>query len=193
MMQSMQNIILAAGLGTRSNGEKLFFPWKGKTIIEQVVEQSLQANLDTIVVTGFQKERVELALRKLKCDYLHFVFNEHYLEGQFTSTQCGAAHLALSENFNITVGDLPLIEAKHYQILAHQLGTYDGVRPRCQGKPGHPVLLTPLIRPFILQAEKTQTMKQLLQQFNIKAYATNDSAYITDIDTAQALEEIIKK
>ena len=55
----MQNILLAAGLGKRSGGEKLLLPYKGQTIISHAVRQSLEAGLYTIVVTGFREEEIE--------------------------------------------------------------------------------------------------------------------------------------
>ncbi|MCH3920366.1 MAG: nucleotidyltransferase family protein [Sphaerochaeta sp.] len=190
----MQNIMLAAGLGSRSGGEKLFYPWNGKDIIHHSVEASLQAGLYTIVVTGFQKARVDASLRDLACPSLLLVPNDHYRDGQFSSTQVGAGYLHPDEDFFVTLGDLPLIEPNHYLQLARAMDGYNGVRPFFQQKrPGHPVLLRPLFIPLIQSADKTETMHHLLSRPDIMAYATDDPAYVTDIDTAQAYEEILTK
>jgi len=189
----MQNIILAAGLGKRSGGEKLFYPWKGKDILHHTVQASLEAGLFTIVVTGFQKERVEASLSDLARPSLLLSYNPSFSDGQFSSTQTGVRFLRPDEDFFITVGDLPLIESTHYHMLALHLEGYNGVRPFCNGKPGHPVLLRYLFAPMILEAGKDESMHHLLTRPDMLAYATEDTAFVTDIDTAQAYEKILRK
>lgn len=190
----MQNVILAAGLGKRSGGEKLFYPWDGKDIIHHSVQVSLEAGLRTVVVTGFQRDRVEASLADLDCPALTLTNNPAYTDGQFSSTQAGTRILRADEDFFVTVGDLPLIQACHYRTLSEHLDGYNGVRPFYKTtEPGHPVLLRSFFIPLILKAEKGETMHHLLSRPDILPYATDDPAFVTDIDTAQAYDELIRR
>ncbi len=58
---------------------KLLLPWRGKRIIEMVVETLVAASLhEVVVVVGHQREQVETALR----DYpVRSVVNERFDEG----------------------------------------------------------------------------------------------------------------
>lgn len=180
----MQNIILSAGLGTRSGGEKLFYDWKGSTLLHHCVETSLKSGLDTIVVTGFREERAREALCDLSSSHLTIVRNENYQSGQFSSCQRGVRALKPDELFFIMLADLPLVSEASYLAVRDALSPlWDGVRPFFKGKPGHPVLLRPYLRPFILRCGEEMTMRRLLERFTINNLATNDAAYTTDIDT----------
>jgi hypothetical protein len=55
------------------------------------------------------------------------------------------------------------------------------------------VLLRSFFIPLILKAEKGETMHHLLSRPDILPYATDDPAFVTDIDTAQAYDELIRR
>ena len=137
----MQNILLAAGLGKRSGGEKLLLPYKGQPIIAHAVEQSLLAGLYTIVVTGFRKSEIEQAIAHFSCPNLLVTYNENYSQGQGSSTLVGAKALREGEDFFISLSDMPLIKASHYRFLARAFTTADVLRPLYKDQIGHPVLL----------------------------------------------------
>ncbi len=71
----MQNILLAAGLASRSGGEKLFYPYQGHTIIHHSVAASLAAGLFTVVVTGHRAEEVASELLDLSSPSLLIVLH----------------------------------------------------------------------------------------------------------------------
>jgi len=186
----MQNILLAAGLASRSNGEKLFLPWRGETIIQHAVRASLDAGLETIVVTGFKHEQVEALLAPFQGDTLHLAFNPAFSQGQGSSTLCGAKALMEGESFFISLADMPLIEKNHYQWLIKRFGKAEALRPSFKGNPGHPVLLKPIFKHIILQQTPMFTMKELLSSYLVKTCSVDDEAYVCDIDTLQAYNKL---
>ena len=58
----MTTILLAAGLSTRMGKNKLLLEYNGKTIIENTLVSVLSLSDKVIVVTGFEKERIEEVL-----------------------------------------------------------------------------------------------------------------------------------
>lgn len=189
----MQNILLAAGLAKRSGGEKLLLPYKGQAIVAWAVEQSLAAGLYTIVVTGFREAEVEQALAPFACDDLTVVHNSNYALGQGSSTQVGAALLRDHEDFFISLADMPLIRASHYLTLMQNFASSDALRPLYRGQKGHPVLLKASFKARILNQQIPFTMHGLLEAFPVKACIVDDEAYILDIDTMHAYEELLMR
>ncbi|MDT4760905.1 nucleotidyltransferase family protein [Sphaerochaeta sp. PS] len=187
----MQNILLAAGLGTRSGGEKLLLPYKGQALVAHAAQQSLKAGLFTIVVTGFRNEEVELALKEMACPNLVLVHNDNYTQGQGSSTLVGAKALRENEDFFISLADMPLIEAEHYHLLAKKFSSSDALRPIYQGQIGHPVLLRANFKALILAQPIPFTMQGLLQEFHVELCVVDDEAFVRDIDTIHAYAELL--
>lgn len=188
----MQNLILAAGLAARSGGEKLLRPYRGETIIEHAVSQSLLANLKTIVVTGYRSDELHEKLDRFRREGLVLVHNNEYELGQGSSTICGAMHLAQNEPFFISLADMPLIEARHYRHLIARLGSHQALRPIYRGRAGHPVLLAPSYLPLILSQKKDFTMRGLLAKETVTTMEVDDEAFVFDIDTDEAYEQLLR-
>ena len=187
----MQNIILAAGLGTRSEGKKLLLPYKNQSIITTAVRASLQADLMTIVVTGYRHDLIEKELQSYQCEKLKLVYNEHFAKGQGSSTLCGVAHLKADQPFFISLADMPLIESRHYLFLM-EYKNYAAVRPMYKGRLGHPVMLQPAFIPIIKNQKESFTMRSLLSQFTVHQVQVDEEAYILDIDTLAEYHRMIK-
>lgn len=189
----MQNILLAAGLASRSKGEKLFLPWMGETVLQHAVRASLDAGLHTLVVTGFKRAEAEKLLGPFSGSNLKLVFNPGYMLGQGSSTICGAKHLENDEDFFISLADMPLINAVHYTMLSGKIGDADALRPVFKGKPGHPVLLKSRLKQVILSQKPDFRMKEMLSAYTIKTCIVDDEAYVSDIDTIQAYKALLLK
>lgn len=187
----MQNILLAAGLGKRSGGEKLFLPYNGQPIIAHAVEQSLLAGLYTIVVTGFRNAEIEQALKQFACPNLALIYNENYTLGQGSSTLVGATALRDGEDFFISLADMPLIKASHYNFLTRSFISSDALRPLYRGQVGHPVLLKASFKAQILEQTIPFTMHGLLEEFHVEQCIVDDEAYVHDIDTIHAYAELL--
>ncbi|HEV3251229.1 MAG TPA: nucleotidyltransferase family protein, partial [Puia sp.] len=108
-------IVLAAGLSKRmGKANKLLLPYKGKTVIEIVVENILTAGLgEVIVVTGHEEEKLRNALKNLAVDFVH---NPRYLTGMTSSIQEGIRP-AKGKGYMICLSDMLLISADEYALL----------------------------------------------------------------------------
>ncbi|MDD7200288.1 MAG: nucleotidyltransferase family protein [Sphaerochaetaceae bacterium] len=188
----MYAIILAAGLASRAGGEKLFWKTEGKSLVVHAVEAAVGAGLPTIVVTGFQGERVE-SLLACHPD-ITIVRNERYESGQLSSIQAGVRALPHAEDFFIALADMPLIRSRHYLELA---GAWDrrtdGIRPMVGGLVGHPVLVKASLIPAILAAGAGLRMKDVLASFVIARKESGDRSYITDVDTLSSYQALLDR
>ena len=186
----MQNIILAAGLSSRSEGKKLLLPYKGEPIVAVAVKASLEAGLDTIVVTGYQHEMIEQQIAGYQSDKLKIVINDQYVQGQGSSTICGVSHLNAQESFFISLADMPLIEARHYAFLM-EFEEHAVVRPCYKGRLGHPVMLQPSFIPIIKSQKPSFTMRSLLSAYPIFRVVVDEQAYIQDVDTLAEYQKVL--
>lgn len=131
----MTTILLAAGLSSRMGKNKLLLEYNGKTIIENTLMSVLPLSDKVIVVTGFEKERMEEALRPYP---VTFVYNDKFLNGQKESTLCGLREVD-NDDFAILPGDLPLLSSANVESLFSALESSLIVRPLYKNIPGHPV------------------------------------------------------
>jgi molybdenum cofactor cytidylyltransferase len=186
----IQNILLGAGGGTRSGGEKLFWLYENKPIIYHSVANSLRADLPTILVLGYRHAEILSLIEDLTEDpLLTVVINDHWRAGQGSSTKVGARRLDRGKRFFISLGDMPLITPEHYHFLEQFSETV--VRPTVHGKVGHPVLHDPFLLDEILRQPDSFTMRELLSAYEVKKIAVDDPAYIRDIDTLQEYQELL--
>lgn len=187
----METIILAAGLSSRMGGnQKVLLSYRGKSLVSRVAQAALSVG-NVTVVTGHQAEKVEAELNSLfaaeiASGRLKYVRNPEYAKGQITSAIAGLRAIETDEPFYITVGDLPLIEAKHFSLLAEKLkeSDYLCLRPVSDGVPGHPVLFRPEMREYLLNCKKASVKEALSDLQGIGFFTSEDPAFRTDIDNS---------
>lgn len=131
----MTTILLAAGLSTRMGRNKLLLPFKGKTIIENTLSSLIPFSDRIIVVTGFEKERIEKILKGYNC---FFIYNKEYEKGQRGSSICGVREVK-DDDFLIVPADLPLLSSVDIDKAIRELKNSKIVRLSHSGIPGHPV------------------------------------------------------
>lgn len=194
----MDIVLLCAGTSSRmGKTNKLLLEVNKTTMVANSAMQALKY-LETlnesstlIVVTGHQRFSIEKALKECKNYVAHstrqlsmvIVYNPNYKDGQFTSVQTGVKQVKTNSNFFITLADLPDISATHYAQL--QLNGADAARPYCNNIPGHPVLLSSILKEKILKARKNSKVSNILQTCVINKVEVNDMSCVHDIDTPE--------
>jgi molybdenum cofactor cytidylyltransferase len=95
---------------------------------------------DVVVVTGFERERVEAALQGLSVRIAH---NDRYAEGMSTSVRAAVPMVAESEIVLFHLGDKCLIERAAIQRALDAFEGRDGsiIVGAHEGTRGHPVLV----------------------------------------------------
>lgn len=141
MLMKLSTVILAAGASTRLGFNKLCVRINGEPVVHRTVRIFLEAGAeDVVVVTGFEKERVEAALEGLAVRFAH---NERYAGGMSTSVRAALPMVAESGAVLFHLGDKCLIEHAAIRRAIDAFGEQDGsiVIGAHEGTKGHPVLV----------------------------------------------------
>jgi molybdenum cofactor cytidylyltransferase len=136
-------IVLAAGEARRMGETKQLLPWRGKTVLEHVLDTLLSSSVDEVVlVLGHEAERVleKVAIREIKV-----VFNPDYQKGMSTSLRRGFMAMNKdAEGFLVVLADQPAVTP---EIIDRLIDSFRRVRPgknivapSFRGRRGHPVL-----------------------------------------------------
>lgn len=180
----MTTILLAAGLSSRMGRNKLLLPFRGRTVIEKTLSSVLEVSEKVIVVTGFERERIESLLSSYGVD---FVYNPDYESGQRGSSMRGIDGVR-DDDFAILPGDLPLLERSDITPLFSALESHSIVRPSYNSIPGHPVCYRKENREKLLSFEGT--MKEYLKKegiFNIPSSINT----VYDTDTPEKYSDLL--
>ena len=177
----MTTILLSAGLSSRMKKNKLLLPYNGKTIIENTLLAAKEVSDRVIVVTGYEREKIEDVL----CKYdVKFVFNKDYEKGQRGSTISGIEAVE-DDDFAILPSDLPLIKKETLSFLFSSLKEETIVRPLYNGIPGHPVCYRKEHRDKLLSF--SGSMKDYLKKEGFKTIPSSlDTVYDVDNPTRYA-------
>ncbi|HJV67106.1 MAG TPA: molybdenum cofactor cytidylyltransferase [Geomonas sp.] len=186
-MKRVAGIILAAGEGNRMGRTKQLLLFRGKTLLEWVVESALASSLHRVlVVVGHQAESIAPLLGRRGVEV---ALNPEYRQGQSSSLQCGLRQLGPESDAALfLLGDQPLITPKLIDTL---VGSYQGspapiVMPVYRGRRGNPVLFGRETFPDIEKLEGDCGARLLFHKYEgrIVPVPVDESAIHFDVDTA---------
>lgn len=134
-------IILAAGESKRMGQPKQLLPFRGSTLLGQIVENLLQSQAaETIVVLGYQAEKI---IPQIAREPIRIVVNPDFEQGMSSSIKCGLSHISeAADGVMIVLGDQPLIEKETIDLLIekHRQSERGIILPVYKGIRGHPVI-----------------------------------------------------
>jgi len=179
-------MILAAGESRRMGTPKLLLPFKGKTMIETLVDEVLRSKSDkTMVVLGAEKEKIERIISRLP---VAIVVNTRYEEGMLSSIQAGFE--ALPDEVDavlVCLGDQPLIP---FFVLDRLIEAYKDTKkgiiiPVYKKSRGHPILIDIKYKPEI---------KRISPDIGLRALVHDQSQDVmeVEVDAPQILKDIDK-
>ncbi len=178
-------IILAAGQSSRMGQHKLLLPLLGKALLVHVVDNTLAAGVEhVVVVAGYHADDVRALLANHP---VRLVENPDYAQGQSTSLRAGITALAPETDAAIILlGDQPLVTPA---LLRNLIETWQRtskpiVAPVYQGQRGNPVLFARSLFAELLAVTGDQGGRAVLQRHG-KEMA---SVFVEDTDAAQDLD-----
>lgn len=163
---------------------KQLLEFKGRSFIEACIENLLQAGIeDLIVVLGHEADRITNHLLQ-KSYPIKIVVNEDYRLGMTTSVQKGLLHIDPSSSaFLIALVDQPQIGAEVVELLLESSGQNLIVQPRFDGKAGHPVIFSSLLKNEILLLSPTEGLNLISRRYR-------ERILFVDVDSVSVLEDI---
>ncbi|MBU1342998.1 MAG: nucleotidyltransferase family protein [Proteobacteria bacterium] len=192
--KKIAGIILAAGSGSRMGKTKQLLPFKGTTLLGQVIQHARASALhEIIIVLGHCADKIK---KTLDLSGTTVVINNAFAKGQSTSLIAGLESISpLCDAAMFLLGDQPLVSAAIIDRLIDASNTSDApiVIPYCNGRRGNPVIIA---RPLFsrLKALSADTgARQLFDAFkkSILSVSVQDEAILTDVDTLDDYEKLI--
>lgn len=187
-MKGVCAIVLAAGESRRMGSPKMLLPYKGITIIEQVISNVLTAGVsDVLIVVGSGREEI---LRVIEKYPVFHCYNDNYKSGMLSSVQCGFASLPDHCRATLVIpGDQPMIVSNEITrvILGWKLSGKGIVMPVYNGRRGHPLIVDIKYREEVLALPGKEGLRSLAEHHpdDVLEAETDDPSVLRDIDTRE--------
>jgi molybdenum cofactor cytidylyltransferase len=185
-MGGLWAIILAAGESKRMGFPKMLLPFKGITMLENVIRNVTGSAVDnTLVVLGAQRETLTELVSKSS---VTCCFNDNYKEGMLSSVKCGFRNLPSDfQAVLVFQGDQPLISPKVINNVIEGYRSHDMgiVIPVYKRKRGHPILIGRKYLYEIEMLDNKEGLRSLSQKFSedVLEVETDDPGILRDFDT----------
>jgi molybdenum cofactor cytidylyltransferase len=175
---------------------KLLLPWRGRTIIHDVVERVRAAASHVVVVTGHDATATADALRDFSD--VQLIHNSNYAGGEMiSSVKTGCAALPPTcEALLLVLGDQPGIASGTFARLLdawHASPHARIISPTCNNRRGHPVLFSAAGIDEILNLPADATLKTFVSRYTHRSIEVevDDPAICADVDTPEQYMRLI--
>ena len=190
----MQNaaLIVAAGMSSRMGDFKPMLNIGSISIAQRIVATLHQAGIDKIVmVTGYHATLLE---RHLADNGIVFLRNEDYEHTQMFESACiGLSYLKNKcERLLFTPVDIPLFTAQTVQTLLDSGAPL--ACPVCDGKRGHPILISSSLIDTILSDDGSDGLRGALERCGapMSEIPVEDRGVLHDADTPEDYKALLK-
>lgn len=184
---SVDAVILAAGLSERMGVNKMMLKIGGSTVIEHCIAPFLGVCRMVYVVGGHRIHELQELLADRAC--VRVVENAAYKTGMFSSVLCGVSYSTAGRCF-ITPGDYPLIQASTCREMLQTEGAV--VIPTYNNKKGHPVLLSSNTVQKLRNGVPYIRLKDFLKMQECRTVEVDDPGIRLDVDSPQDYANVLQ-
>lgn len=195
---SIYGVLLAAGMSSRMGRPKQLLQWGGRPLVRHMAEIALASRLaGLVVVLGAAAEEAREALSGLGGP-VQTVQSADYAEGQGASLRTGLAALpGAAQAAVVLLVDMPLVSAGLVDSLITAFEAAPealAVVPRHSGRRGNPVLLAAGLFDELRALGGDTGARAVLERHpdRVAWLDVDDPAVITDMDTPEAYESIVR-
>ncbi len=186
-MSNIKLIITAAGLSHRNPPNKLLLPLGDKTVIETTIENFINTKMDITIVTGHQREKIELLLAKRFGDRITIVHNPDYKTGLASSIKAGLITCSEEPDYwCFCNGDKPFINPATIDYLLIKLEQTKSLIlvPTYHDQSGHPTFFTSELITELLALTGESGGRELFHRYQHKTelIPVTDSGIVRDMD-----------
>ncbi len=189
-------VISAAGASKRMGRPKALLPFSGRTFVQKIIADYRRLGCSRIiVVVGAQEREIRAALDP---DEAEIAVNPHPQRGAFSSLQVGLRALPedVSGFFHAPV-DHPAVRAETLQEMMRIWGgdADKAVRPRYEGRGGHPVLFGGKWIAEILDLPAESNLREMMrrQSSRIIELPVSDAGILINVDTPEDYENLLRR
>ncbi len=184
-------IIMASGKSNRMKTNKLLLPYKGKCLIEHILDNVLKSHyLHTILIASDEEV---LALGRDRG--INVIQNLEANNGQSESIKLGILNSPESDGYAFFTGDQPLLDAETIDELIAKFYQFPKsiIVPSYQNKRGTPVLFPKSFREDLLSLSGDNGGKIIINKnLNlVKLVEVKNEFLLMDIDTQEDYQKLI--
>ena len=184
-------VVLAAGGSRRFGSPKQLLPWKGKSLLEYVVDTLLASSVQQVlIILGHQADRLRSLLGERPVEV---ILNEQWEKGQSSSvhaglealpTGCQACLFVLADQPNLTSALIDDLLTRYRRTLSPV------VAPVRQGRRGNPVLFASSLFPELLELQGDQGGRSVIESHlaEVELVEVADENAFLDIDRVSDYE-----
>ena len=188
-------VLLAAGRSTRMGAvNKMLAEIGGKSLVRIAAEQAVASRAQpVIVVTGHERERVEIALKGLPVRLVH---NPNFSEGLGTSLKAGITCVPQEADAAIIcLADMPQVDAA---LIDRLIAAFDPERgalvvvPSIDGRRGNPVVWSRRFFHDLMSIQGDIGARHLIINYTeavVEVPVSGDAALV-DVDTPESLSAV---
>jgi molybdenum cofactor cytidylyltransferase len=193
MTAGIAAIVLAAGRGSRFGAarNKLLEDFDGRPLLRRAVDAALASRAsETIVVTGWERARIETELAGLPLTLVH---NKDYASGMASSLRAGLAQASRAMGVLVLLADMPKVTSA---ILDRLIATFETtgalvVIPTHGAQRGNPVLLGRALFPRLAGLRGDNGARDLLHTLDgVVELDIQEDAILTDVDTPRDIDAL---
>jgi molybdenum cofactor cytidylyltransferase len=190
-MASIPGIVLAAGASVRMGRPKAFLPMTpGGTILGRVLGTLADAGVEPLVVVARAAFSPSEAWNDPRADAVLVVLNPDPDRGQLSSLVCGIQAIdPAAPGALMTLVDIPLVRTATVTSLvrAWERDHAGLVRPRHDGRNGHPVIFGRALLDALVHANLAHGAKPVVRSFAPHAVnvPVDDPGVLIDFDTPE--------
>ena len=182
-------VVLAAGLSSRMGVQKLLLPWKGKTVIETVVDTLMHSKItEIVVVTGRDAEQIASVLKPKP---IQVIYNPDFADGNMvTSLRTGLK--ALRERVDailMVLADQPQMMETTVKLLVDEWNQNPDSLciPSYQMHRGHPWVIPARLWDKLNSLNSHQTMRDFIRinEYEIRYVVVETPTILADLDTPE--------
>lgn len=185
-------IIMASGFGSRMGKNKLLLPYKGKVMIEYVMDAVLNSDLKEKVFIGREEGVLKIALER----GIKTVVNPNAYRGQSEAIKLGIKNLNTGNGYMFLTGDQPFINSQVINILVREFEKYNNsiIVPLCNDKRSSPVIFPGDLKEELLALEGDKGGREIIKtNLNRVKYVPIDEPHcLMDVDTYEDYKSLIE-
>nr|WP_281171369.1 nucleotidyltransferase family protein [Peribacillus kribbensis] len=190
--------MLAAGFSRRMGTAKLLLPYKGKSILGHVMEQSLNSKLSGISVV-VNPQIPELVKEAYLPGIDKVILNEQASKGLSASIKSGLLSVpADTAGVMFLLGDMPLITLHEInKVIEDYSAQKDApliVQSSYKNQKGHPVLFDRRLFPEFYFVDGDEGGKSIINKYKRQVYYSNmETSMASDIDTDVDYQKLLRE
>ncbi|EPY2272521.1 molybdenum cofactor cytidylyltransferase [Clostridium sporogenes] len=186
-------VIMASGYSTRMGKNKLMLPFKGKPIIEHVIDTIKECNFNEVILVGRENKVLDIGKKK----NILTVLNTKAYKGQSQSIKLGILNTGASNGYMFFTGDQPLLDSYTINSLLNTFTRNNAyiIIPKYKDKVGSPTIFPKKLKNELLNLQGDVGGKAVINNHTNEILFVNlrNSCCLFDIDTSKDYEYILNK